>query len=69
LIYPFLPKKRIDEFKKCSVFSSKKKPLRLHASFKKDLEEDIKEAKINNRADNIVLFKYGDDLRQDDLVL
>jgi len=66
IIFPFLPKKHIQSFsKKSKIFMSKKVPLLIVADVKDhDLTIDN-----NDNSQPKLLFKYGDDLRQDNLVL
>lgn len=67
IIFPFLPKKYIKSFDRSRCFMSAQVPLLLIANVKNQSEltneEDENVEKIK------VMFKFGDDLRQDNLVL
>ena len=65
IIFPFLPKKHVKVFtEKSGVFMSKQVPLLLVAKVSGQDENDQEQQEIIK-----MLFKYGDDLRQDNLVL
>lgn len=67
IVFPFLPKKYIKSFTaKSGVFMSKQVPLLLVAEVRNP--EDDNDEKTSGEIIKI-LFKYGDDLRQDNLVL
>lgn len=72
IIFPFLPKKHIKYFLNSTVFMSKQVPLLLIAEVRNFGDDDngIKNLSLNQKTEVIkILFKYGDDLRQDNLVL
>ena len=67
IVFPFLPKKYIKSFtRKSGVFMSKQVPLLLVAEVRNPEDDD--EEKTSGEIIKI-LFKYGHDLRQDNLVL
>ena len=71
IIFPFLPKKHIKSFTdKGKVFMSKQVPLLINAVVKN--QEDDSSQMGGSTSENEVIkimFKHGDDLRQDNLVL
>jgi hypothetical protein len=75
IIFPFLPKKNIKGFtKKSTVFMSKQVPLLLLAEVRNPEDEinDIAASMVETEKQTEIIkimFKYGDDLRQDNLVL
>lgn len=69
-MFPFLPKKQIKEFKKSKMFMSKQVPLLLISQVRNPDDSDEEEDNSKQNGEIIkIIFKYGDDLRQDNLVL
>ena len=70
IVFPFLPKKFIKSFTaKSGVFMSKMVPLLLVAETRSQDEAEEEEGGEKQSEIIKILFKYGDDLRQDNLVL
>jgi hypothetical protein len=71
IVFPFLPKKMIKQFtKKSGIFMSKQVPLLLVSEVKNPDDSDDEDSAAGPKGEIIkILFKYGDDLRQDNLVL